>query len=78
MNTWLRLRSFRSVVKLRRSAAFSSARVHSSVQSCPALAQLCDARRLHVEADGLVVLAELNRERQAHVTQSDDADATLS
>ena len=42
-----------------------------------ALGQLRDAHGLHVEADGVVVLAELHGQRQADVAQADDGDAAL-
>ena len=78
MNTWQRLRAFRSVVKLQ-VVGRPELRARAPPACCPGrLAQLGDARRLHVEADGLEVLAELHRERQPDVTETDDADATLS
>ena len=71
MNTRHGLRSARLVVKLSFSASASSAASTSSVLS-HAAAQLVDALRLDVEADGLEALAELDGERQAHIAETDD------
>ena len=43
-----------------------------------ALLQLGDARRLDVEADGLEVLAELDRQRQPDIAEADDADLAIA
>src|SRR6185437_6510805 len=40
--------------------------------------QLRDAMRLDVESQSIEMLAELDRERQAHITQTDHADAALA
>ena len=77
MNTRQRLRSLRFVEYLSCFAALSSAGEHSSVLSRPGL-ELGDAAGLDVEAHGVEVLAELDRQRQADIAQTDHADAAAS
>ena len=66
----------RSVEKRSCLAARSSSLVVSSVESLPR-SSVGDAILLDVEADGRIVLAELDGERQPDVAEPDDADPSV-